>query len=67
MSTVADCNRVDDCDKIDANCIDAFSDLTLDEDGALCSITSWGKSCIDLAQAVKDFESCTTLYLSPEC
>lgn len=66
MSTVADFNRIDDCDKIDANCIDAFSDLTLDEDGLLCSITSWNKSCIDLAQAVKDFESCTTMYLSPE-
>lgn len=66
MSTVADFNRIDDCDKIDSQCIDAFSDLTLDEDGILCSITSWGKACIDLAQAVKDFESCTTMYLSPE-
>ena len=66
MSTVADFNRIGDCDKIDANCIDAFSDLTLDENGILCSITSWGKACVDIAQAVKDFESCTTLYLSPE-
>lgn len=66
MSTVADFNRIDDCDKIDSQCIDAFSDLTLDEDGMLCSITSWGKACIDLAQAVKDFESCTTMYLSPD-
>lgn len=66
MSTINDFNKIDDCDKIDPLCIDAFSDLTLDEDGALCSITSWGESCIDLAQAVKDFESCTTLYLSPE-
>lgn len=66
MSTVADFNRIDDCDKIDPLCIDAYSDLTLDDEGALCSITSWGKSCIDLAEAVKKFESCTTLYLSPE-
>ena len=66
MSTVAEFNRIDDCDKIDPNCIDAFSDLTLDENGILCSITSWGKACVDIAQAVKDFESCTTLYLSPE-
>lgn len=66
MSTVADFNKIDDCDKIDPLCIDGFSDLTLDEDGTLCSITSWGKACIDLAQAVKDFESCTTMYLSPE-
>lgn len=66
MSTVSDFIITDNCDKIDSQCIDAFSDLTLDEDGLLCSITSWGKTCIDLAQAVKDFESCTTMYLSPE-
>lgn len=66
MSTVADFNRIDNCDKIDPLCIDGFSDLTLDDDGLLCSITSWGKSCIDLAEAVKDFESCTTMYLSPD-
>lgn len=66
MSTINDFNRIDDCDKIDPLCIDGFSDLTLDEVGILCSITSWSRSCIDLAQAVKDFESCTTMYLSPE-
>lgn len=66
MSTVADFNRIEDCDKIDSQCIDAFSSLTLDEDGILCVETSWDKQCIDLAQAVKDYESCTSLYLSPE-
>lgn len=66
MSTIADFNRIEDCDKIDPLCIDAFSSLTLDEDGILCVETSWGKQCIDLAQAVKDYESCTSLYLSPE-
>lgn len=66
MSTVADFNRIYDCDKIDSQCIDAFSSLTLDEDGTLCVETSWDKQCIDLAQAVKDYESCTSLYLSPE-
>jgi hypothetical protein len=66
MSTVADFNRIDDCDKIDAQCIDAFSNLTLDEDGILCVETSWDKQCVDIAQAVKDHESCTSLYLSPE-
>lgn len=66
MSTVADFNRIEDCDKIDSQCIDAFSSLTLDEEGILCVETSWGKQCIDLAQAVKDYESCTSLYLSPE-
>lgn len=66
MSTVADFNRIDDCDKLDPLCIDAFSSLTLDEEGILCVETSWDKQCIDLAQAVKDYESCTSLYLSPE-
>lgn len=66
MSTVADFNRIDDCDKIDSQCIDAFSEVTLDEDGTLCVETSWDKQCVDIAQAVKDHESCTSLYLSPE-
>ena len=66
MSTIADFNRIEDCDKIDSQCIDAFSSLTLDEEGILCVETSWDKQCIDLAQAVKDYESCTSLYLSPE-
>lgn len=66
MSTVADFNRIDDCDKLDPLCIDAFSNLTLDEDGTLCVETSWDKQCVDIAQAVKDHESCTSLYLSPE-
>lgn len=65
MSTVADFNRIDDCNKIDANCIDAFSEVTL-EDGTLCVETSWGKQCVDLEPVVKAFESCTTLYLSPD-
>lgn len=66
MSNVSNFNRIDDCDKIDSQCIDAFSSLTLDEEGILCVETSWDKQCIDLAQAVKDYESCTSLYLSPE-
>lgn len=66
MSTIDDFNRIEDCDKIDPLCIDGFSDLTLNEDGILCSKTSWGENCVDIAQAVKDFESCTTMYLSPE-
>lgn len=65
MSTVADFNRIDDCDKIDPLCIDAFSEMTLNE-GTLCMETSWGKQCVDLEPVVKAFESCTTLYLSPE-
>ena len=66
MSTINDFNKIEDCDKLDPLCIDAFSSLTLDEEGTLCVETSWDKQCIDLAQAVKDYESCTSLYLSPE-
>ena len=65
MSTIADFNRIEDCDKIDALCVDAFSELTL-EDSILCVETSWGKQCVDLAPVVKTNETCTTLYLSPE-
>lgn len=66
MSTVADFNRIEDCDKIDSKCIDAFSEVTLDDDGILCVETSWDKQCVDLHQMVRDHESCTSLYLSPE-
>lgn len=66
MSTVADFNRIDDCDKLDPLCIDAFSEVTLDEDGTLCVETSWGKQCVDLHEMVRNHESCTSLYLSPE-
>lgn len=65
MSTVADFNRIDDCDKIDAHCIDGFSDFTLD-DSTLCVETSWGKQCIDIEPVIKAKETLTTLYLSPE-
>lgn len=66
MSTIADFNRIEDCDKIDALCVDGFSEVTLDEDGTLCVETSWDKQCVDIAEAVKAHESCTSLYLSPE-
>lgn len=66
MSTIADFNKIDDCDKLDPLCIDAFSEVTLDEEGVLCVETSWDKQCVELEPVVKAFESCTTLYLSPE-
>lgn len=66
MSTVADFNRIDDCDKLDPLCVDAFSELTLDDEGVLCVETSWDKQCVELEPVVKAFESCTSLYLSPE-
>ncbi len=65
MSTITDFNRIDDCDKLDPLCVDAFSEMTL-EDNILCAETSWGKQCVDLAPVVKENETCTTLYLSPE-
>lgn len=69
MSTIEDFNRIEDCDKIDSRCIDAFLDYTYDPDNApttLCVESSWGGGCIDLEPLVKAAETCTTLYLSPE-
>ena len=68
MSTVADFNRIDDCDKIDPLCIDAYAEFDFDPDNetGICLHTSWGGNCLDLTEIVKLAESCTTLYLSPE-
>lgn len=68
MSTIADFNRIEDCDKIDPLCIDAYVDFELDSDSdtGLCLHTPWGGECLDLTSIVKAAETCTTLYLSPE-
>ena len=68
MSTIADFNRIDDCDKIDPLCIDAYVDFDFDPDSdtGICLHTPWGGNCLDLTEIVKNAESCTTLYLSPE-
>lgn len=68
MSTVADFNRIEDCDKIDSQCIDAYADFDFDPDNetGICLHTSWGGNCLDLTNIVKTAETCTTLYLSPE-
>lgn len=68
MSTIADFNRIEDCDKIDAKCIDAYVDFDFDPDSdtGICLHTSWGGNCLDLTDIVKAAETCTTLYLSPE-
>ena len=68
MSTVSDFNRIDECDKIDALCIDAYTDFELDPDSdtGLCLHTPWGGDCLDLSPIVKAAETLTTLYLSPE-
>ncbi len=57
-----------ECQKIDANCIDAYVDYHLDEENPtnLCVETSWGGDCLDLTPIVKAAETVTTLHLSPE-
>lgn len=68
MSTISDFNRIEDCNKIDPLCIDAYTDFELDpdNDAGLCLHTPWGGECLDLTSIVKAAESCTTLYLSPD-
>lgn len=68
MSTIADFNRIEDCNKIDPLCIDAYTDFELDPDNdtGLCLHTPWGGECLDLESIVKAGETLTTLYLSPE-
>lgn len=68
MSTIADFNRIEDCNKIDPLCVDAFLDVNLDPDNesVLCINSSWGGACIDLSEVSKLNETLTTLYLSPE-
>lgn len=56
-----------DCDKIDANCVNAYVDFKLDPENptGICLDTSWGGDCLDLTDIVKEAETCTSLYLSP--
>lgn len=68
MSTIADFNRIEDCDKIDPLCIDSYTDFDFDPDNdtGICLHTPWGGNCLDLEGIVKIAETLTTLYLSPE-
>ena len=56
-----------DCEKIDANCVNAYVDFKLDPENptGICLDTSWGGDCLDLTDVVKEAETCTSLYLSP--
>lgn len=56
-----------DCEKIDANCINAYVDYHLDEENpaGLCVNTSWGGNCLDLTSIVKAAETVTSLELTP--
>lgn len=64
MSTISDFNRIEDCDKINAKCVDGYSNLELDGTN-ICLDTSWGQNCVDIAPVIKTEETCTTMYLSP--
>ena len=68
MTTIDNFNRINDCDKLDSQCIDAYVDFDFDPDSdtGICIHTPWGGNCLDLTEIVKNAESCTTLYLSPE-
>lgn len=56
------------CDKIDSNCVNAYTDFHLDPNNAagLCLETSWGGDCLDLTSIVKSAETVTSLHLSPD-
>lgn len=56
-----------DCEKIDANYINAYVDYHLDEEdpAGLCVNTSWGGNCLDLTSIVKAAETVTSLELTP--
>ena len=56
-----------DCEKIDANCVNAYVDYHLDEENpaGLCVNTSWGGDCLDLTSIVKAAETVTSLELAP--
>lgn len=68
MSTITDFNRIDDCNLIDPQCINAEVrfEPNPDLDTGICLYTSWGDFCIDLLPLIKAGETCTTLYLSPD-
>lgn len=66
MSNISDFYHKE-CEKIDSNCIDAYTDFHLDQDNpaGLCLDTSWGGDCLDLTSIVKAAETVTSLELTP--
>ena len=68
MSSITDFNRIDDCNLIDPQCINAETRLEVNPDltAGICLYSSWGDYCIDLEPLIKAAETLTTLYLSPE-
>lgn len=67
MTAISDFNRIEDCDKIDAKCVNGEVKAFLNEEAPtkLDVQSSWGDSEVDLTPAVKAGETLTTLYLSP--
>lgn len=57
-----------DCEKIDAKCVNAFTEISLnpDEPTLLTESSSWNDTTVDLTPAVKAAETLTTLKLAPE-
>ena len=68
MSSITDFNRIDDCNLIDPQCINAENRLEINPDltAGICLYSSWGDYCIDLEPLIKAAETCTTMYLSPD-
>lgn len=68
MTTNIDHFNQIECEKIDAECVNAFVDFHLDPDNptGLCLDSSWGGECLDITNIVKEAETCTSLYLSPQ-
>lgn len=66
MTSISDFNQIDKCDMISPDCIDAEMRLEQSGDTTICMYTSWGDACVDLEEIVKNAETCTTLYLSPD-
>ena len=56
-----------ECNKIDANCVNAYLELKLDDQdpSKLILDHSWGETSVDLGPAVKGSETVTHMYLSP--
>ena len=57
-----------DCEKIDAKCVNAFTEISLnpDEPTLLTESSSWNDTTIDLTPAVKAAETMTYLKLAPD-
>lgn len=67
MTAISDFNRIEDCDKIDAKCVNGEVKAFLNGETPteLDVQSSWGDSEVDLAPAIKAGETLTTMYLSP--